>query len=180
MRSRYILPACAFAVLSAAFLLNRQSPKNAPKVQEKRTVESMLNVHGSTRRDLTLCGHKYSDISHYGLGYASVPKTTYVMFVYHRSSENPILVVAETNHCDEIEIPLTGVRFRGDFHRENRGQRIGDFVEGVESNRIVVVSKAYSYVERSAVDLKTASIHVLSLEDTNLTLDFDPRFPTPK
>src|SRR5262245_61263732 len=147
-----VLFGLSLIAVSIALLLwsRRQSTTSTPRLINKQTPDSLINVHGSTRRDIEICGQTFKDVSKSGIGYSRVPDSTYILFVCGRSSQTTSLVVVNTTDCKIVRVPLDGVRFRGDFRSERTlGQKIADYIEGFRSNQVFLVSKTLAYWERS-------------------------------
>src|SRR5437660_2780135 len=130
-RTLFAIRIVAVLVLILVFSNRGRKAPGTPKTIDSPTIEGMLNVHGSNRRDLKICNRTFRDIWKGGLGYAIVPKSALILFVYPQSSDDKALVVVDTNTCCVLEIPLRNVRFRGNFHsKQNPEQRkIADYVE---------------------------------------------------
>ncbi len=92
-------------------------PKNEshPETVLVPTINSLINIHGSERRDLKVCGHLFKGVSRAGLGYADVVNTHFIVFVYGETEQARSIGVVDTNTCDVREIPLTESSFVGNF-----------------------------------------------------------------
>ena len=51
--------------------------------------------------------------------------------------------------------------------------KVGDTVESVKSNEVILVSKSFRYVERSVLDLTDDSIRVLEFRSKKSEINFD-------
>ena len=126
------------------------------------TVDSLINIHGSGRRDLKICGRRFKGVSKAGLGYSAVPNTHLILFVFGESEQARNIGVVDTNTCTVTEIPLTRSSFVGNFPlHPSPSKQILDYVEKFESNHIFVVHKSFEFFERSVIDLDQKTIRVV-------------------
>jgi len=149
--------------------------RHVPKVVDRPTLDSLINVHGSERRELQVCGRTFRDISHAGRGYVSISNSDLILFVCGTDLRPKRLVIVNTNDCDIIEILLDDVWFDGNFRsKPDPSQRIADYVEDYRSNQVFLVSKNFEYFERSVVDLTRGTIRVIERDQFDKQIDLSP------
>lgn len=156
--------ALILTAFTLVFLALQKDP--SPHSVTRPTLESILNVHGSPKRGLRICGRTFFRVKGGPPYYVAVPTTPFVLLAYESHSGDRTLVVCDTNECSFREIPLGDVVFGGQigFWSATNGQ-MGDTVESVSSNRIVLVSKGFRYVERSLLDLNNDTIRVVDVDN---------------
>jgi hypothetical protein len=150
-----------------AALSSYSQPKNEsqPQTVLVPTVDSFINIHGSERRDLKICGKRFKGVSMADLGYSGVPNTHMILFVYGESEQARTIGVVDTNTCAVTEVPLTQSSFVGDFPlNPSPSKQILDYVEKFESNRVFVVHKSFDFFERSIIDLDRKTIKVVYVD----------------
>jgi len=159
----------------------------SPKSITRSTLDSIINVHGSPEQGLRICSKTFRRVKGGPPYYVAVPGTPLVLFAYEPFAGTKTLVVCNTNDCTFQEISPGNVRF-GELigYWNSTGGKMGDTVESVESNRVILASKSFSYVERSVLDLKDSTIHVLELQSDRNQISLDlwtnqqPQVPNPK
>ncbi len=169
--------AAVISVIGAGLALStcHESVRHVPKVVDRPTLDSLINVHGSERRELQVCGRTFRDISHAGRGYVSISNSDLILFVCGTDLRPKRLVIVNTNDCDIIEILLDDVWFDGNFRsKPDPSQRIADYVEDYRSNQVFLVSKNFEYFERSVVDLTRGTIRVIERDQFDKQIDLSP------
>lgn len=186
-KSTLLLGAAALVALLtvAVVVTSRKDP--SPKAVTRPTLDSIINVHGSPEQGLRICGKTFRRVKGGPPYYITIPTTPLVLFAYESFPGTKALIVCNTNDCTFREISPDNVRFGERIGYWNAtGGKMGDTVESVESNRVVLISKSFSYVERSVLDLKDDTIRVLELqsERNQIILDLwtnqQQQAPSPK
>jgi hypothetical protein len=160
--------------LIAALLLWRSGTRRHPELVTRSTVESLINVHGSPERRLSICGRTFSHLKGGPPYYIAVPTNPLVLFAYEPVKGARTLVVCNTNDCSFREIPLGEAAF-GDqigYWSATKG-RMGDLVESVSSNRIALLSKGFRYLERSVLDLNNDTFRVVEVQSERNQISLD-------
>jgi hypothetical protein len=97
-----------------------------------------------------------------------------VLLAYEPFPDSRTLVVCNTNDCTFREIPLGDAVF-GDqigYWAATKGQ-MGDTVESVSSNHVMLLSKGFRYLERSVLDLDNETIRVVEVQSEHNPIRFD-------
>lgn len=145
-----------------------------PKSVTWPTLDSIINVHGSPEQGLRICGKTFHRVRGGPPYYIAVPTTPLLLFAYEPFPDCRTLVVFNTNDCTFREIPLGDSVF-GDmigYWEATKGQS-GDTVESVSSNRVMLLSKGFRYLERSVLDLDAQTICVVEVQSEHKHIPFD-------
>jgi hypothetical protein len=146
----------------------------SPKSVIWPTLDSLINVHGSPEQGLRICGRTFCKVKGGPPYYMNVPSTPFVLLAYEPFPGAKTLVVCNTNDCTFREIPLGEAAF-GDqigYWAVTKGQ-MGDTVESVSSNRVMLLSKRLRYLERSVLDLENDSFRVVEVQSERNQISFD-------
>jgi hypothetical protein len=150
-------------IIALAFAL-RRSP--VPELHERRSLFSLINVHGLTKRDLIVCGRTFANVKGGPPYYINVTNTSYLLFAYEPSPDAKALVLCDTNDCTfkEAQCPEDLV-FGNDigYWAATKG-RVGDYVESAVSNRLFLLSSDPHYTERSVWDTSKGIIRILDVQ----------------
>lgn len=164
-----VLAAAAFGVV---VFTSRKDP--SPKSVTRPTLDSLINVHGSPEQGLRICGKTFRKVKGGPPYYMNVPSTPFVLLAYEPFPDAKTLVVCNTNDCTFREIPLGEAVF-GDqigYWAVTKAQ-MGDTVESVFSNRVMLLSKRLRYLERSVLDLENDSFRVVEVQSERNQIGFD-------
>ena len=152
-----------------------------PKATVRPTIDSLINVHGSPRRGLRVCGKHFTDVIGTPPFWMPVPNTPFILFARRLETQDRILVMCDTNTCTFDEIPLYRTFFGNQIGRQPTApDNWGDIVESVKSNKVVLRSTGAQYVEKSVLDLDERSIRVIEFKnDAEVPLEFPQPFHSP-
>ncbi len=182
-RFSLLLLVAVLAVLAvgvARFAFRRDT---SPKPVTRPTVDSLINVHGSPEQGLRICGKTFRRVRGGPPYYLNVPNTPVVLFAYEPVPGARTLVVCNTNDGTFREIRLGEAVF-GDqigYWAGTQGQ-MGDTVESVSSNHVLLLSKSFRYVERSLLDLEQNTLRIVEVQSEDRRINFNvltneqPRF----
>jgi hypothetical protein len=151
-------------LIGSLFLVNRRRTGGLRTVQ-RPTLDSLINVHGSPEEGLKVCGRTFRRVRGAPPYFIEVTNTDLILFSYEPVKGARTLVVLHTNECLFREIPLGEAVFGNQigYWRATKGQ-MGDTVESVLSNRMVLLSKGVRYAERSVLDLNSNTIRVVEVQ----------------
>lgn len=173
--SRKIIVALA-CLASFALWVVLKPPVTDPRPQsrDRPTLDSLLNVHGSPVHTLSVCGKKFSGVRGASPFILSVSNTSLLIFCYEPKKGAPSLVICDTNDCSFREIALTGLGFgeRIGLWEKSHGQ-IGDVVESVSSNEVVLLSRSHGFMERSVLRLEPLSIRAIETKNNHSLVPAD-------
>lgn len=137
----------------------------SPKSVTRPTLESLINVHGSPEQGLRICGKTFRRVRGGPPYYITVPNTPFVLLAYEPFTDVRTLVVCNTNECTFREIPLGEAVFGNQIGSwaATKGQ-MGDTIESVSSNNVMLLSKGFRYLERAVLDLDNDTIRVVEVQ----------------
>jgi len=163
--NKWIVTLGVAAVAAALVAVLNQKPGTTPKVFQRPTLDSLINIHGSPEEGLKLCGKSFRRVRGSPPYFLHVTNTSLLLFAYEPFKGTRMLVVCDTNDCSFREIPLGESVFGnqiGDWS-PTKGQ-LGDIVESGSSNRLVLLSKGFRYLERSVLDLESETLRVVEVQ----------------
>jgi len=165
-KTRLIAMVFAVGLIATIFVVRRESKREIVKPTVSPTLDSLINVHGSPKRGLRVCGKHFTDLMGLPPFWMPVQDTGLILFAYRPGPGERLLVLCDTNACTFHEIPLYNTRFGNNIGRKIlSGEDWGDRIESIDSNNVVLVSIGFKYREKSALDLREKSIRVLELHD---------------
>lgn len=175
-----LLAVAVLAAMTVGVVVFTSKRDPSPKSVTRPTLDSLINVHGSPEQGLRICGKTFRRVRGGPPYYITVPKTALVLLAYEPFPDARTLVVCNTNDCTFREIPLGEAVF-GDqigYWAATKGQ-MGDSIESVSSNRVMLLSRGFRYLERSVLDLDNDTIRVVEVqsERNQLSVDFLTNLP---
>lgn len=162
----------ATVVFGVVVFTPRKDP--SPKSVSRPTLDSLINVHSSPEQGLRICGRTFRKVKGGPPYYMNVPSTPFVLLAYEPFPDAKTLVICNTNNCTFREIPLGEAVF-GDqigYWAATKAQ-MGDTVESVSSNRVMLLSKRFRYLERSVLDLENDSFRVVEIQSERNQINFN-------
>ena len=157
-----VIALCLFAIIYGIW----RDSKKVIKPTVRPTFDSMINIHGSPRRGLRVCGKHFSDLMGDPSFWMPVPDSSLILFACHLDGSQRVLVVCNTNTCAFDVIPLYSARFGHQIGRKIfPPENWGDTIESVSSNKVVLVSVGFKYREKAILDLSEKSVWVVELWD---------------
>ncbi|HOK78328.1 MAG TPA: hypothetical protein PLW35_11480 [Verrucomicrobiota bacterium] len=169
-----LLSVAVLAALAVGVMVFTSRRDPSPKSVTRPTLDSLINVHGSPEQGLRICGKTFRRVRGGPPYYITVPTTPLVLFAYEPFPGARTLVVCNTNDCTFREIPLGNAVF-GDqigYCAATKGQ-MGDTVESMSSNHVMLLSKGFRYLERSLLDLDKDTILVVEVQSEHKQIPFD-------
>jgi hypothetical protein len=160
-----VLPILGLAICLLVWFLIKEKPRVVPMSVKRPTLDSLINVHGSPEQGLRVHDRTFRRVRGAPPYYVAATNTPLLLFAYEPTKGSRVLVVFNTNDLSFREIPLGKAVF-GDqigYWTATKGQ-MGDIVESVSSNRLVLLSKGFRYVEKSVVDLSDETIRIVEAQ----------------
>ncbi len=133
---------------------------------EVRSLVDLYAVHHSPPKYLTVKGKTYVNIRGMAPFYLTIPQLNSILFVTETKSSEIVLHIVDLASGQEIAIDgvLSGLG-HGIGTGRKPGERGTDFIERVEGERLVIVSRSFDWSETIVVNLKARSVERVDTYD---------------
>jgi hypothetical protein len=131
---------------------------------EIRSPLDAIAVHVSNPRYLTVNGRTYVGVRGLPPYYLAIPQSRLILFITVEPRKKVFFNVIDLDTKKEIRIDGDSSGFGWNIgSKRNPGEKLTDYVESVQSNKIVVATRSLNWKETTKLDLNSKSIDLVEI-----------------